>query len=148
VSLDESVQHGIRVLLGFALARPMAWEREAATRLRGLRTLPRVSVACCAYILVGISVVGEDPTAHGRLLSGLVVGTGFVGGGAILKADDRVNGTATAASILSTGVLGAAVAYDLFEIALLISITTPATLLVLRPLQRHVARSDDPRRVD
>ena len=36
----------------------------------------------------------------------------------------------------------AAVAYGLFEIAILISVVTLATLLLLRPLQRHLGTAD------
>ena len=140
VLLDQ----GARVLLAFALALPIAWERELTTRIMGLRTLPLVAVACCAYILVGESVVGDDPEAQARVLSGLVAGIGFIGGGAILKGDAQVRGTATAASILSTGILGAAVAYRLYAIALLISATTLATLLFLRPIQRRISGRHDP----
>lgn len=144
VSWTQIVDQGIRMLAAFALALPIAWEREVDTRIMGLRTLPLVAVACCAYILVGSAIVGDDPGSHGRLLSGLVAGIGFIGGGAILKGHKSVNGTATAASILSTGILGAAVAYGLFEIAILISITTLATLLLLPPLQRMLAPPDEP----
>lgn len=147
----QLAEHGLRVLIAFALALPIAWERELSTRIMGLRTFPLVAVACCAYILVGTQVVGDDPRAHGRLLSGLVAGIGFIGGGAVLKNGDHVRGTASAASILSTGVLGAAVAYGLFEIAILISATTLAMLLILRRVQRRLeaderhrsARDDD-----
>lgn len=143
ISWARLATHGLHMLVAFALALPIAWEREVATRVMGLRTLPLVAVACCAYILVGAAVVGDDARAHGRLLSGLLAGIGFIGGGAILKGDDHVRGTATAASILSTGVLGAAVAYGLFEIALLISATILATLLLLRPVQRRIAAPDE-----
>lgn len=144
-SLPELAQHALRIVVAFVLALPIAWEREAETRIMGLRTLPLVAVACCAFILVGSAVVEDDPTAHGRLLSGLVAGIGFIGGGAILKGDDRVRGTATAASILSTGILGAAVAYGLFGIALLVSVTTLATLMLLRPLQLRLAEKREAR---
>lgn len=139
----EFARYASRVLAAFALALPIAWERELSTRIMGLRTLPMVAVACCAYILVGTAIVGDDPRAHGRLLSGLVAGIGFIGGGAILKGDERVRGTATAASILSTGVLGAAVAYGLFEIAVLITVTTLAMLLGLQPLHRRLRESGE-----
>lgn len=147
VSWAELLRHGSQLAAAFALSLPIAWEREQATRLMGLRTLPLVAVACCAYVLVGTEVVGGDAQSHGRLLSGLLAGIGFIGGGAILKGDDHVRGTATAASILSTGVLGAAVAYGLMEIAILISLITLATLLLLRPIHRRmnsvIAGADD-----
>lgn len=138
LSWTELVQNGRPLLVAFALALPIAWEREVETRIMGLRTLPLVSVACCAFILVGNTFIGDDPRGHARLLSGLVAGIGFIGGGAILKGDDRVRGTATAASLLSTGVLGAAVGYGLLEIAILISVMTLATLLVLPLVKRRI----------
>jgi putative Mg2+ transporter-C (MgtC) family protein len=135
--------NGLFILVAFALALPVAWERELATRLVGLRTLPLVSVACCAYILIGTNMMGSDATAHARLLSGLLAGIGFIGGGAILKTDDHVKGTATAASILATGILGAAVGFGLIDIAVLISLTTLATLWLLRPVERILDKRGD-----
>jgi putative Mg2+ transporter-C (MgtC) family protein len=140
---------GAKLLATFLLALPVAWEREASTRVIGLRTFPLVALACCAYVLVGEAVVGADPSGHARLIAGLMAGIGFIGGGAILKHDNRVQGTATAASIWATGVLGAAVGYGLYEIALLVSLLTLATLLLLTPLERlmqaRAARQGDPR---
>ena len=45
-------------------------------------------------------------------------GIGFVGGGAILKHDDHVSGTASAASIWVTIALGASVAYGYWYYAI------------------------------
>ena len=61
-----------------------------------------------------------------------MTGIGFVGGGAILKGEDRVHGTATAASIWSTGAIGAAVGYRQYEIAMIISLFNVLTLRLLK----------------
>jgi len=135
---ERTLDYAMRMLAAFALALPIAWERERATRMMGLRTLPLVAVACCAFILVGTVVVDGDPRAEARILSGLIAGIGFIGGGAILKNDDRVRGTATAASIWSTGVLGAATGHGMLEIAVLISLFTLATLMLLMPIERRM----------
>jgi putative Mg2+ transporter-C (MgtC) family protein len=128
--------NGLKLLVTFLIALPVGWERESSTRIMGLRTFPLVALASCAYVLVGQAIVGDDPNGQARLISGLMAGIGFIGGGAILKQEDHVQGTATAASIWSTGVLGAAVGYGLYEIALLVSLLTLATLLLLTPLER------------
>ena len=47
-----------------------------------------------------------------------------------------VHGTATAASIWTTGLIGIAVAGDRFEIALLLSLITFITLRYIRPLKQ------------
>ena len=41
-------------------------------------------------------------------MQGIITGIGFIGGGAILKHEDGVSGTASAASIWNTGAIGLA----------------------------------------
>ena len=59
-----------------------------------------------------------------------MAGIGFIGGGAILKSKGGVTGTATAASIWTTGLIGIAAATDRFEKAMLLSGITFLTLSV------------------
>lgn len=139
-SLSLTLGHFGKLLLALVLALPVAWEREYVTRMLGLRTLPLVSLAACAFILVGTAVAGADPSANARLLSGLITGIGFIGGGAILKEKGNVRGTATAASIWGTGVLGVAVGYELYELAVAISVLTLLVLLALTPIERMLCR--------
>lgn len=133
-------------LLGaFALAMPIAWHRERSTRSLGLRTFPLVAVASCGYALVGLQVAGDDPNALSRLLQGLMTGIGFVGGGAIVKQSDDVQGTATAAAIWATGAVGAATAFDRFALAIAISGIAFLTFLLLTPI-RNLFRDDEEHR--
>ena len=111
----------------YLVALPIALEREAADRSIGLRTFPIVAVAACGYVLVGSAVFNTDG-AEARIIQGLITGIGFIGGGAILKDKGRVSGTATAASIWTTGLIGIAVAYGRFEIAIVLSLLTFVTL--------------------
>ena len=111
----------------YVLALPVALDREASTRSAGLRTFPLVAVAACGYTLVGFSVL-DTTGAEARILQGLITGIGFIGGGAILKSRGGVAGTATAASIWTTGLIGIAAATDRYEVAILLSAITFATL--------------------
>jgi putative Mg2+ transporter-C (MgtC) family protein len=119
----------------YLIALPIALEREQKSRGVGLRTFPLVAIAACGYTLVGVSVL-TTTEAESRVLAGLITGIGFIGGGAILKDRGSVHGTATAASIWNTGLLGIAVAFDRFEIAILLSAINYITL-------RYVARFKD-----
>jgi putative Mg2+ transporter-C (MgtC) family protein len=123
----------------FLLTLPVGWEREQSTRIMGLRTFPLVAVASCAYVLIAIAVVGPGEDAQARIIQGLMTGIGFIGGGAILKEEASVRGTATAASVWMVGALGAAVGYGRWEIAILISLVT---FLILRFLTPIVGRED------
>lgn len=132
--------HLLRLVGAFLLAMPVAWNRERLERSAGLRTFPLVALASCGYILIARSTFGPDTDAEARILQGLITGIGFIGGGAILKQDDHVRGTATATSIWNTGAIGAAMAYDRYEIALLLSV---GTFAVFRWLTRFKRRQED-----
>ncbi|WP_417446454.1 MgtC/SapB family protein [Kangiella sp.] len=119
--------HSINLAAAYVLALPIAFNREAKARGAGLRTFPLVSIAACGFVLIGIDIFdGSEPEA--RVVAGIITGIGFIGGGAILKNDNKVSGTATAASIWATGAIGIAVAYQRYEVALLVSIITFLTL--------------------
>ncbi len=120
------------LLAAVGLAMPTAWNRETQSRIMGLRSFPLVSLGAASYVLIGQSIVGTDsPEALARIVQGLMAGIGFVGGGAILKNDDSVKGTASAASIWVTGALGAAVGFRLWTIAVTLSVFNFLIVFVL-----------------
>jgi putative Mg2+ transporter-C (MgtC) family protein len=141
---SEFLSHVLKLAGAFVLALPIALERERATRTPGLRTFPLVALASCGYILVGDAVAGTAQDAQARIIAGLMTGMGFIGGGAILKTETGVRGTATAASLWSTGVIGASVAHGLYEIAVLISTINFLALQFLTPVERRMGKRDPP----
>ena len=118
-----------RLLIAYILALPIAWNREHEVKSAGLRTFPLVAVASCGFMLQGMSVL-DTTGAEARVMYGIITGIGFIGGGAILKSDGNVSGTATAASIWNVGAIGTAVAWQRYEIALLLSLLNFITLSV------------------
>jgi putative Mg2+ transporter-C (MgtC) family protein len=144
INWSQIASHLGHLALAFLLALPIAWEREQKARSAGLRTFPLVAMAACGYVLVALRVLGNEPQAQARVIEGLMTGIGFIGGGAILKSRATVHGTATAASIWNTGALGAAVAYGLFEIALVLSLVNFVTLRWLGGLKEQVPGGDAP----
>lgn len=132
----------VKLILAFLLALPIAWEREKSTRLMGLRTFPIVAVASCGYVLVGEMVVSDSGDARARLIQGLMSGIGFIGGGAILKEGTTVRGTATAASVWTTGAVGAAVAFGRYEIALITVVINFLALQWLSPLKDAISEEE------
>ena len=132
------VAHLAELAVAFVLAIPIGWDREQESRSMGLRTFPLVAIASCGYMLIGQSVVGDDPEALSRVIYGLMTGIGFIGGGAILKESGSVRGTATAASIWNTGAVGAAVAFQRYEIAVALALVNFLILRFLEPLKDRV----------
>src|SRR5437868_3945427 len=106
-----------RLALAYLFALPVGWYRETEGHSVGVRTFPLVAMASCGYVMLGMSPQVHSVDAQSRIIQGLAAGIGFIGGGAILRARGNVHGTATAASIWTTGVLGAAVAQERYLLA-------------------------------
>ncbi len=136
--------HLYQLGIAFVLALPVALNREYKSRGAGLRTFPLVTIAACAYMLVGMQLY-EGSDAEARVMFGIITGMGFIGGGAIIKNRVQVAGTATAASLWNTGAIGISVAYRRYEIALVLSMINFLILQFAAPLKRlnHGSHEED-----
>ncbi len=135
--LKQTLIDFLRIGLAFLLAVPIGWERYASQRNVGLRTFPIVAMAACGFMLIAKNLPGSSAETHARLIQGLLGGIGFIGGGAILKEGTNVRGLATASSIWGTGAIGAAVAFEREEIAVVLSVIMFLTLRILSPIAEH-----------
>lgn len=140
-SMCPVIENLLHLGLAYILALPMAIERERNARSAGMRTFPLVAMASCGFVLTGLSALGADAGAQSRILYGLMTGVGFIGGGAILKQGSDVRGTATAASIWSTGAIGASVGFRSYEVAIALSVATALTLICGPALKEKVDES-------
>jgi len=128
---SDMLMHFGALTAAYALALPIAWDRERNERSAGLRTFPLVAIAACGFIQAAETVTVGNPEATARIVEGLINGVGFIGGGAILVGKASIRGTATAASLWSTGAIGAAVGLGAYDTAIVLSIATFATLRLM-----------------
>lgn len=127
--------HAIALAIAYALALPIGWNREKEERSAGLRTFPLVAIACCGMVQTSEGLAADHPEAMARIIEGLIVGMGFIGGGAILRVQNSVRGTATAASIWVTGAIGISVGLGSYDVALMLTLAAFVTLQLLDPLK-------------
>jgi len=131
----------LKVSLAWLLTFPISVERARDDQSAGLRTFPVVAAGSCALVLLAGQVFGLSSDQQTHILQGLVTGIGFIGGGAIVREGSHVRGTATAAAIWSTAIVGAAVGYGRFEIAVVLSACTTLTLYFITKYEmRHGLR--------
>ena len=130
--------HIAALLIAYALALPIGWNREREERSAGLRTFPLVAVASCGFVQAAEHIVASNPEAMARIVEGLITGMGFIGGGAILRLKDSVKGTATAASLWATGAIGVSVGLGSYDVALVLSAITIATLWPLAVFKQRI----------
>jgi len=143
VNIDwlQVLDHLWHLIIAYALAIPIGLDREKSERHFGLRTFPLVAVVACGFMMVGMSVI-DSTDGEARIFQGIVTGIGFIGGGAIFKDKDKVSGTASAASIWNTGAIGLAVAFNRFEIAIILSLMNFITLLIVGRLKKKLSEKD------
>lgn len=130
------------LVIAYALALVIGWNRERAARSAGLRTFPLVAVASCGFVQSAEGLAASDPDAVARMLTGVATGIGFIGAGAIMKGDSEVHGTATAASLWATGAIGAAVALGAYHVAVAVALFTAGTLYLLTPFKPQVPEEE------
>lgn len=140
---EHAVANLVSLVVAYILALPIGWNREREERSAGLRTFPLVAMAACGFVIIAIDVIGPNSEQQSRIMEGLMTGIGFIGGGAILKQGDRARGTATAASLWATGAIGAAVGYGQLDIAVILSLVTVLTLILMTPLRKAVQDRTD-----
>jgi putative Mg2+ transporter-C (MgtC) family protein len=131
------ISHLTALGIAYLLALPIGWNRELEERSAGLRTFPLVAIAACGFIQGTESIIASSPEAMARIIEGVITGIGFIGGGAILQMKDRVQGTATAASLWATGGIGVVVAVGSYDVAVIISLMTFITLGVLNRFKKE-----------
>jgi putative Mg2+ transporter-C (MgtC) family protein len=114
------VRLALRLLMAAALGGALGFEREKKGKAAGIKTHMLVALGAALFILIpqqaGLS--GTDLT---RVLQGLIAGIGFLGAGAIIKADSegQVQGLTTAAGIWLTAAIGVAAGMGLEATAVL-----------------------------
>jgi len=133
------------IVISFVLTALIGWDREREEHTTGVRTFPIVGMASCGYLLI----LGPQPdvAAQSRVLQGLITGIGFIGGGAILKEGATVKGTATAASVWNAAVIGAAVAMNRYQVAVILALMNFFILRALLPIKNWLDRGDRRRHV-
>jgi len=134
--------HLLPLAAAYLLAFPIGWNREREARSAGLRTFPLVAVATCGFIQGTEHITAGHPEAMARIVEGLITGMGFVGGGAILRLQNSVKGTATAASLWITGAIGVCAGMAAYDVAAMLSFITVVTLWLLPPLKRLTRDQD------
>jgi putative Mg2+ transporter-C (MgtC) family protein len=135
IDLPQGLEDVLKLLISYILALPVGWYREQEAHSVGVRTFPVVAVASCGYVLLGGQSGHMSIDAQSRIIQGVVVGIGFIGGGAILKSEGGVHGVAAAASIWNIGVVGASVAQNRYLLAAMLAALNLFTLRILLPVK-------------
>jgi len=134
----------IRILLAAGLGGVIGFEREWSHKVAGLRTHALVAIGAALLSIISISAfpkgattIGYDPS---RIISNIIVGIGFIGGGAILRQGLRVQGITTAATLWVVAAIGIAIGVGFISEALFTTGVVYFVLTVLWFLEKKLAK--------
>lgn len=127
-----------QIALAGILSGIIGWQRFRAGRPAGVRTHAFVGMAAASFALAGMygftSDVPHDPT---RIAAQVVTGVGFLGAGTIFRAENRVLGLTTAATLWFSAALGILIAAGLPWIAIFTTLIALVTLILVGTLERR-----------
>lgn len=113
--MGEITLFGLKVAVAAVAGLLIGLEREIRGKDAGLKTNGLVSVGACVFILLSMEFRGEDFVDITRVLGQIVTGIGFIGAGAILQRDKRVEGITSAATIWASAGAGCLAALEFYE---------------------------------
>jgi len=124
----------------------IGFERERREQPAGLRTHLLVSLASATFMVVSTQfpfhqsyvVDGAVRADIGRIASNVVVGIGFLGGGAILRSGLQIKGLTTAASLWLVAAVGLASGAGMVILAALATSMSLFALVALRYVERSL----------
>ena len=130
------------------LAGVIGAERELSDQPAGFRTHALVGLGAATFAVISAygfdALVSAGPTSVmradvTRVVSQIVVGIGFLGGGAIVKYGTSIRGLTTAATLWITAAIGTAAGLGAWVLSISATLIALATLTGLRPV-RHLLR--------
>ena len=132
----------VRLLLAAGLGGVIGFERERAHKVAGLRTHSLVAIGAALLSIISVYGFGDfvdgssfDPS---RLISNIIVGIGFIGGGAILRQGSRIMGITTAATLWLVAAVGIATGIGFFVGAIAGAIIGYLVLTVLWHMEKRI----------
>ena len=131
-----------KVLIATICGAIVGYERELKNKSAGLRTIILICVGSCLFTVasfVAAKYTG-DPT---RILSTIVTGIGFLGGGVIMQHEDKLVGITTAAFIWVVSAIGILCGMGLVLLPIILTLGLVTMSTVLAKYERKIRNDRD-----
>lgn len=133
----------LRLAAALVAGGAIGFERERDSQPAGLRTHMIVSLGAALVMILSVNMAiefesqGADPA---RLAAQVVSGIGFLGAGAILRFGFNVKGLTTASTLWTTAMVGMAVGYGYYLVALFAVIIMLIVLTLVERFEKKFVR--------
>jgi putative Mg2+ transporter-C (MgtC) family protein len=134
----------VRLLVALVLGALIGLERELIGKDAGIRTAMLVSGGAALFTMISLIMpdilnvdTSQFPVLSDRVISNIVVGIGFLGGGIIFKTSDHVKGLTTAAVVWVTAAIGTLAGLGLARFAFTAALLITGLLYILRKVRLY-----------
>ena len=133
----------LKILIATICGSLVGWEREMKNKFAGLRTNILICVGSAIFTIgsfYAATLYNVDPT---RILSTIVTGMGFLGGGVIMKDNDKIVGITTAAFIWVISGIGILCGMGLIITPIVITIGLLIITTLFEKVERYIRNDRD-----
>lgn len=114
-------------------------EREYRSKSAGFRTVILICLGSFLFTSFSVHINSQSPD---RIAANVVTGIGFLGAGVIFRADKKISGITTAATIWATAGLGMGIALGFYIASLISTALIIATLFLFNYLEALIDRAN------
>ncbi len=132
-----------KILIATICGSIIGYDRERKNKAAGLRTNILICVGSCLFAITSIllsQISNSDPT---RILSTIVTGIGFLGGGVIMKSDDKIVGITTAAFIWVVSAIGILCAMGATISPIILTIGLLLVSKIFERVEKYIHKNND-----
>lgn len=135
-----------KLLIAALLGGVVGFERERSGKVAGLRTHILVSLGAALASIISVHLFYNYPSVNGvygfdyHLIANIIVGIGFIGAGTILKRENKIEGTTTAASLWAVAIIGIATGLGMYSEAVTTTVIVYVVLAGLWLVEKYLTR--------
>lgn len=140
----DSLLFFVQLALSVVLGALVGLEREAHDRPAGLRTHMLVCMGAALFTIAAVNFSAgnaESSPFAVNIAANIVIGIGFIGGGAIFKAENKVKGLTTAADLWVIAAIGMLIGLGNYLNAVIAAIVVYFVLVIGRKLREKVPKT-------
>lgn len=125
-----------KIFIALVCGTVLGMERELQNKNAGMKTLMLICLgstlfSCCSLY------IQNDNTDNSRIIAQIVSGIGFLGAGVIIQSRGALVGLTSAAIIWFTAALGPLIAFNLFELAIILTVVCVFFLTIYRLFEQR-----------
>jgi len=136
--------HSVKLVVALFLGILLGLERQKSGKTAGIKTHGLVSMGSALFVIVSIMVSDMfvvstifDPL---RMASHVIVGVGFIGGGAIMVRGESISGLTSAANLWLAAGIGMATGFGFYPLAILVTVMALMVFLIASFIDKKTGR--------